>query len=239
MTNRIKPGPGSIGPTWKELIQSGELRPSRGTDAADGGTGSPGRKPVFGKVPSNWDDLTEAEQEEWAIQFVRAAKAASGEDYHRHPGSTETREMSLGEAIALATDAHAGMTDKAGRPYIEHPIRVMAAMGTDVERMIAVLHDVLEDTPVTVDELRTRGCPPEVVEAVEILTKRNGENYDEFIQRIRDSRNELALRVKLADIADNEDEKRLALLDPAVAQRLRSKYSDTRPLLLDKGVMPD
>jgi hypothetical protein len=131
------------------------------------------------------------------------------------------------------------MTDKAGRPYIEHPIRVMDAMGTDVERIIAVLHDVLEDTPVTVDELHTRGCPPQVVEAVEILTKRLGEDYDAFIQRIRDSRNELALRVKISDIADNTDEKRLALLDPAEAQRLRSKYSDTRPLLLDKGVMPD
>jgi (p)ppGpp synthase/HD superfamily hydrolase len=86
--------------------------------------------------------------------------------------SGELRRMSLVEAIGLATDAHAGTIDKAGRPYIEHPLRVMDAMGTDVERMIAVLHDVLEDTLVTVDELHTRGCPPEVVEAVEVLTKR-------------------------------------------------------------------
>lgn len=105
-------------------------------------------------------------------------------------------------------------------------------MGTDVERMIAVLHDVLEDTSVTVDELHRRGCPPEVIEAVEVLIKRREESYDAFIGRIRDSRNELAVRVKLADIADNADERRLSLLDPAEAQRLRSKYSDAGPLLL-------
>lgn len=77
--------------------------------------------------------------------------------------------MNLEQAVALATEAHADATDKAGRPYIEHPLRVMDAMGTDVERMIAVFHDVLEDTLVTVDDLHARGCPPEVVEAVEVL----------------------------------------------------------------------
>jgi hypothetical protein len=145
--------------------------------------------------------------------------------------SGELRRMSLGEAIDLATEAHAGTTDKAGNPYIEHPLRVMDAMGTEVERMIAVLHDVLEDTPVTLDELCARGCPPEVVEAVKILTKRRGENYDAFIRRIRDSGNELAVGTKLADISDNADEKRLALLEHPEAQRLRSKYSDAKALL--------
>jgi (p)ppGpp synthase/HD superfamily hydrolase len=105
---------------------------------------------------------------ELALEFVPVAKAVA-DDEELDPA--EASEMSLDQAVALATELHADTTDKAGRPYIEHPLRVMGMMGTDVERMIAVLHDVLEDTPVTADELLGRGCPHEVVDAVEILTK--------------------------------------------------------------------
>jgi (p)ppGpp synthase/HD superfamily hydrolase len=147
----------------------------------------------------------------------------------------EAHQMGVDEAIELAMEAHAGATDKAGRPYIEHPIRVMDEMSTDVERMIAILHDVVEDTTVTVDELLERGCPVDVVEAVEVLTKRSVEEYEAFIERIRNSGNEHAVRVKLADISDNANEKRLALLGPVEAERLRLKYSMARRLLLTTG----
>jgi hypothetical protein len=173
-------------------------------------------------------------------EFVRATKQAAGEADGSPPGSVEAPGMTLDEAIALATDHHASMTDKAGKPYIEHPLRVMDAFDTDVERMVAVLHDVLEDPPligepVTREELLERGCPMEVVQAVEVLTKRFGEGYPDYIERIRDSGNELAIRVKLADIADNADEDRLALLEKPEAGRLRAKYSQARQLLSPAG----
>jgi len=139
--------------------------------------------------------------------------------------------MTLEEAVALAGRAHAGQTDQAGRPYIDHLLRVMERIEIEsVEaRMAAVLHDVLEDTEVTAQELRRAGCPGEVVDAVEALTKDDGESYSDFLARV--AGNPMALKVKLADIADNSDEARLALLAPATAERLRDKYSRARRIL--------
>ena len=116
----------------------------------------------------------------------------------------------LEDAIALAALAHHGQKDKAGAPYILHPLRLMLRMGSDVERMAAVLHDVVEDTPYTLDALRRLGFPPEVVEAVEALTRREdeGESYEEFV--LRAGRNPIARRVKLADLEDNMDLTRIA-----------------------------
>ena len=115
-------------------------------------------------------------------------------------------DRALSDAIALAAVAHAGQLDKCGKPYITHPIRVMmrcAGYGDAVE-MTAVLHDVVEDTWVTLDLLRTMGFPPGVVEAVDALSRRKGqETYGEYIERC--SRNEIAAKVKLADIDDNSD----------------------------------
>jgi len=115
-------------------------------------------------------------------------------------------DRALSDAIALAAVAHAGQVDKCGKPYVTHPIRVMmrcAPHGGAVE-MTAVLHDVVEDTWVTLDLLRTMGFPSEVVEAVDAISRRKGqETYFEYIERC--SRNEIAAKVKLADIDDNSD----------------------------------
>jgi len=116
----------------------------------------------------------------------------------------------LEDAIALAALAHHGQKDKAGAPYILHPLRVMLRMTNDVERMVAVLHDVVEDTPYTLEALRRLGFPAEVVEAVDALTRREdeGESYEEFV--IRAGRHPLARPVKIADLEDNMDLTRIA-----------------------------
>jgi hypothetical protein len=133
------------------------------------------------------------------------------------------------EAIALARRAHAGQTDKAGRPYIEHPLRVMDRLHGEHEQMAAVLHDVLEDTRTTEDDLRAAGCPEPVIAAIRALTKQPGEPLDDSMARA--AANPIACAVKRADIADNSDPARLALLDEATAQRLRDKYADSTRLL--------
>jgi (p)ppGpp synthase/HD superfamily hydrolase len=135
----------------------------------------------------------------------------------------------LDEAIALARRAHAGQTDKAGRPYIEHPLRVMHRLRGEHERMAAILHDVLEDAPVTEDDLRSAGCPEPVVAAVRALTKHPGEPLEDSMARA--ATNPLACAVKRADIADNSDPARLALLDEPTARRLRHKYAESTRLL--------
>lgn len=135
----------------------------------------------------------------------------------------------LAEAIALARSAHEGQVDKAGQPYIEHPLRVMGRVSGEYEQMAAVLHDVVEDTALTVDDLEEAGCPGTVTKAVDALTKRPGESLADSMARV--AVDPIALSVKRADIADNSDPARLALLDEATADRLRKKYADSLALL--------
>lgn len=150
-------------------------------------------------------------------------------------GERDPAAFTVDDAIALARAAHAGQTDKAGRPYIEHPLRVMRRMRGEYERMAAVLHDVLEDTPATAAELRAAGCPEPVVVAVLALTKRPGEPLDQAMARA--AADPIARVVKRADIADNTDPARLALLDPGTAERLRRKYAASIRLL-DRSTPP-
>jgi (p)ppGpp synthase/HD superfamily hydrolase len=124
----------------------------------------------------------------------------------------------LEDAIALAVEAHRGQRDKAGQSYILHPLRVMMRLQTDAERMAAILHDVVEDTPYTLERLRALGYPEEVLGALDCLTKREGENYEAFIERLRP--HALARRVKLADLEDNMDVRRLPAVGPREAERL-------------------
>lgn len=105
-------------------------------------------------------------------------------------------------ALQIAKEAHAGQVDKAGKDYILHPITVASYMDTDVEKTIAYLHDVLEDTSVTVDELRNH-FSNEIVDTVITLTHRKDESYFEYIQRIFKSK--LAKKVKVADLLHNLD----------------------------------
>lgn len=124
----------------------------------------------------------------------------------------------LEDAILLAVQSHRGARDKAGQPYILHPLRMMLRLDTDEERMAAVLHDVVEDTGVTLADLREAGYPEAVVEAVDHLTARGGETYEEFIRRA--ARNPIARKVKLADLEDNMDVRRLGPLTPKDLERL-------------------
>jgi (p)ppGpp synthase/HD superfamily hydrolase len=110
-------------------------------------------------------------------------------------------------AIALACEAHRGQTDKAGAPYILHPLRVMLACETDDERMVAVLHDVVEDSDTTLERLRELGFDSSVIDAIDCLSRRDDESYDVFIDRV--SGNAIASRVKVHDLEDNMDLSRL------------------------------
>ena len=125
----------------------------------------------------------------------------------------------LERAIAIAAQAHEGQVDKAGAPYVLHPLRMMLAVKTPEARMAAVLHDVVEDTQVTLEQLRAEGFSDAVVEAVEALTKREGEDYEAFIRRV--APNPIAREVKLADLKDNSDLSRIA--EPTERDRERIK----------------
>ena len=109
--------------------------------------------------------------------------------------------MNLDRAIVITVKAHAGQTDKVGEPYILHPLRVMMKMTGETERMAAILHDVIEDSPLTLAELAQEGFQPEVIEAVDSLTRRKNEDYEDYVERA--SKNPLARKVKLADLEDN------------------------------------
>ena len=127
----------------------------------------------------------------------------------------------LDDAIRLAVQAHRGQKDKAGAPYILHPLRVMLCMRSDIERMVAVLHDVLEDTQYTLLDLRQVGYPEPVLEALDCLSRRERETYGEFIKRVK--ANPLARKVKIADLEDNMDMRRISAPQEKDMERLE-KY---------------
>ncbi|NVN97530.1 HD domain-containing protein [Candidatus Nomurabacteria bacterium] len=105
------------------------------------------------------------------------------------------------KAIEIALKAHSGQMDKAGSPYILHPLRVMLQMSDDEEKMAAILHDVVEDSDVSMDDLKAAGFPETVLQAVDLLTHKDSESYEEYLAKIKP--NPMALVVKLADLEDN------------------------------------
>lgn len=127
----------------------------------------------------------------------------------------------LERAIELAVRAHAGETDKAGETYIRHPLRVMEAMETETKRVVAVLHDVVEDTSYSLGDIDER-FDTEIRDAVDALTKRNGEEYMEFIERA--AADPIARQVKLVDVEDNMDLTRLDELEDGVFQKQRTYH---------------
>lgn len=130
-------------------------------------------------------------------------------------------ELTLEETIILAAKAHEKQLDKAGAPYILHPIRVMLAQKEEEAMKVALLHDVLEDTAVSLEELEELGYRKEILEAVQALTKKEEETYEEFI--LRAGKNPLAKKVKIADLKDNMDLKRISSPTERDYQRLE-KY---------------
>ncbi|MBO5107661.1 MAG: hypothetical protein J6B97_04400 [Bacteroidales bacterium] len=128
----------------------------------------------------------------------------------------------LERAIQIATEAHKGQFDKAGREYIGHPIRVMEMGKTEDEKIVGVLHDVIEDTDWTFERLEAEGFSPEVIAALRCVTKTSeNENYDDFIDRVK--KNQLAVAVKINDLTDNMDIRRLPYLSDKDVKRLK-KY---------------
>lgn len=132
-------------------------------------------------------------------------------------------------AIKLACEAHDGQTDKGGAPYILHALRVMMAMPDDQHRIVAVLHDVIEDSEWTTLPQIEMWFGGRVSAAVDALTKRHGEAYGDYLSRVK--ADEIATLVKLADLKDNSDLNRLGrLLSEADRKRL-DKYLRARAIL--------
>lgn len=113
----------------------------------------------------------------------------------------------LEKAIRIAAAAHEGQVDKAGSPYILHPLRVMLRVPSPEARMAAVLHDVVEDTPWTLDQLQAEGFPPAVLQAIDSVTRREGESYEDFVRRA--AQDPVGRLVKRADLLDNLDLSRI------------------------------
>ena len=134
----------------------------------------------------------------------------------------------LEKAIRIAAQAHERQRDKAGAPYILHPLRVMMKMATEAEQITAVLHDVVEDTDWTMEQLQQEGYNREILDALDCLARRDGEEYGDFIKRVK--QNPLSVKVKVADLEDNLNISRLKEVTEADAKRLE-KYKQALRML--------
>jgi hypothetical protein len=140
---------------------------------------------------------------------------------------------SIERSIEIAVRAHRGQLDKARQPYILHPLRVMARLESEEERIVAILHDVIEDSDVTPTELRDAGFSEPIIKAIDALTRRNGESYEEFIERLKP--NTLARQVKLADLRDNMNLRRL----PRITKRDRERVERYRRAWRNLALLSD
>ena len=150
----------------------------------------------------------------------------------------------LEQAIALATEKHSGQTDKAGMPYILHPLRVMMSVQREHYEqnqprkylnmcIAAVLHDVVEDTDISLEEISMMGFDREVTYILSLLTKGKSEPYSDYIQRIKESRNVCAIIIKRADLKDNMEKSRLLKPLSEEDQKRLDKYSAADEELYD------
>ena len=140
----------------------------------------------------------------------------------------------LQRAIEIATEAHKGQFDKSGKDYIEHPLRVMEMGQTENEKIVGVFHDVVEDTDWTFEKLSEEGFSQEIISALRCVTKLSeNENYDDFIERVK--KNPLATAVKINDLTDNMDIRRLPYLSDKDVKRLK-KYLKAYKRLIDEPV---
>ncbi|MFO7959373.1 MAG: HD domain-containing protein [Nitriliruptoraceae bacterium] len=139
----------------------------------------------------------------------------------------------LATALSIAARAHAGQVDKAGNAYLAHPLRVAARVMDDGDEVVAaaLLHDVLEDSELTLQDLAGAGLPPRVLEAVDRLTRRPGETHGAAVRRA--AAHPMSALIKRADIADNSDPDRLALLPEELKARLSAKYARALAVLED------
>lgn len=138
----------------------------------------------------------------------------------------------LERAIELAVTAHRGQKDRSGRPYILHPLWLMQQFEDARAMIVAVLHDTVEDSSLTLQDLKSEGFSEEIVEAIDALTRRKDETYEQFILRLKPQ--PLALRIKLADIEHNLDVRRLSQLNKDDLKRV-DKYHKAWCVLRDKA----
>ncbi len=136
----------------------------------------------------------------------------------------------LEQAIQIALHAHQGQTDKAGRPYILHPMSVMLRVNGEQAKIAAILHDVVEDSPTTLDDLRQAGFDENIITIVDALTHRETESYEDYIGRA--AQNPIARRIKLADLSENMIVMRYPEIDEEDRTRL-NRYLKARAYLLD------
>ncbi len=130
--------------------------------------------------------------------------------------------------MRIAAQAHEGQTDKASEAYILHPLRLMSHCQTNAQRIVALLHDVVEDSPVTLDDLAAEGFPPEIIAGVDGMTRRQGESYEDFIER--GAQNPLSASVKRLDLEDNMNLLRLTDLTDQDLARLQKYHAAYRRL---------
>ena len=125
------------------------------------------------------------------------------------------------KAYEIAKKAHLGQIDKAGEDYIKHPEKVASFVKTDEEKAVAYLHDVIEDTELTLEDLREYGFSEEVLKAVDVITKKKGQDYQTYLNSVKE--NKLARVVKLADLRHNSDLTRLTKVTEKDIKR-KEKY---------------
>lgn len=142
----------------------------------------------------------------------------------------ETAKL-LDKAALICVTKHAGQRDKAGSAYFQHPVRVAMRCRTDEEKIVALLHDTIEDTDVTPEYLLAEGFPQTIVDGILSVTKRDGESYEDFVARAK--QNPLGRVVKLHDLEDNLDIFRLTVLDADMAARY-NKYLAAHRFLLEE-----
>ncbi len=139
--------------------------------------------------------------------------------------------MKLSDAIRLACQVHKDQVDKIGEPYILHPLRVMLSVEPNEQtRMVAVLHDCIEDGEITCADLKAMGYSSELCDILTLLTHKKDEPYEMYVQKL--SQNPAARAVKIQDLRDNLDSQRLAKLDAETRSRLSQKYQPVLEYLL-------
>ncbi len=125
----------------------------------------------------------------------------------------------LEKAFEIAYNAHKHQTDKSGEMYILHPIRVMLKQKSNEAKIVAILHDTVEDTWITLEWLKQMGFSDEIVDAVDAISRRKDESIKEYYKRIMEIR--LAMKVKIADLEDNLDSTRLSIVNEKDLNRIR------------------
>ena len=136
------------------------------------------------------------------------------------------------KALRISFDAHKDQVDKSGMPYVYHPFWVAEQMTTEAETCVALLHDVVEDTGITLDDLARAGFPAEVLDALRLLTHDPSVPYMDYVREIK--KNPIARRVKLADLTHNSNPDRMDEVDEQMKARYE-KYRKAKEFLLSEG----